>query len=340
MNRIAFFISIIFTGAVIFTSCLLVEYRSKTNELHILTWGDYFSDEALEDFEQKNNTSVHLHYYSTNEEMMKKLKYSKPGDFDLVVPSDYAVKILSDRGLLEPLDKSKLPLKKISPQLLSRSFDPYNKYSIPYTWEFYGLASIRKPYSSYTDLFTENNVVMTPDPMEATSIAAELLFNRQNAFSSEELRTITALLKKQYPNTLAYADYRAPFLLKSKDASLALMRSSLAWGMIDENPNIFFNHPDKKIFITIENFCIPKGSKKQEITYTFIKHCFIPSNQAIHVSLCPMYPSNPKTLKFLNLPQQAHRDYKKVLNASSPRFFSHISSEKNVQRISHTSKNQ
>lgn len=339
MNRFSFILSIIITSVILYASCYISEYRSNNNELHILTWGDFFSDEAIEDFEQKHNTTIHLHYYATNEELINKLKHSKQGDFDLIVPSDYAVKLLIKEGLLSPLQKNKLPLDKVSPQLLNRPFDPNNRYSIPYTWEFYGLASWHKPHTSYASLFTEPNIVMSPDPMEATSIAAQLLFNKQDNLTEQQLEQVTQYLSTLHKNAIGYADYRAPFLLQSKDTHLALLRSSLAWPLIKNTPEVHFAHPSKNIFITIENFAIPRGSKKHQQIYSFIEHSFTPSIQAIHVSLCPMYPSNPQTLKYLHLSSQAKHDYKNVLQSDTPCFFSHITSEKEIHKISTISKN-
>ena len=56
-------------------------------------------------------------------------------DYDLVVPSDYMVRILVHLKLLRPLDKARLKnLGNIDPRFLDRKFDPSNAYSLPYLW--------------------------------------------------------------------------------------------------------------------------------------------------------------------------------------------------------------
>ena len=67
---------------------------SHQRTLNIFVWGDYFDAKMIERFEEEKGIKVKLHYYSSNEEMMLKLKAHKGTGYDLIVPSDYAVQIL------------------------------------------------------------------------------------------------------------------------------------------------------------------------------------------------------------------------------------------------------
>lgn len=65
--------------------------------------------------------------------------------FDVVIPSDYAIAKMKEEDLLIPLDHSKISnLKNIDSRFMDLSFDPDNKYSVPYFWGPSGLFSIRK----------------------------------------------------------------------------------------------------------------------------------------------------------------------------------------------------
>ena len=60
--------------------------------------------------------------------------------FDVVIPSDYAIAKMREENLLLPLDHSKLPnLANIDSRFMDLSFDPGNKYSVPYFWGTVGI---------------------------------------------------------------------------------------------------------------------------------------------------------------------------------------------------------
>ena len=48
-------------------------------------------------------------------------------------PTDYIVELMIRQGLLQALDKSKLPvMANLDPNYLNLAFDPDNKYTVPY----------------------------------------------------------------------------------------------------------------------------------------------------------------------------------------------------------------
>jgi len=76
---------------------------------------------------------------------VKQVKNAKPDEFDIIFASDYAIKVLRNNNFLKELDKSQLDfLDRISPILNNHTFDPGNKYSIPYSWEVFGIAENTK----------------------------------------------------------------------------------------------------------------------------------------------------------------------------------------------------
>ena len=64
--------------------------------------------------------------YDSNEAVLEKLQ-SGVADYDLVVPSDYMVRILIHLKLLRPLDQARLKnLGNLDPRFLDKEFDPKN----------------------------------------------------------------------------------------------------------------------------------------------------------------------------------------------------------------------
>ncbi len=67
--------------------------------------------------------------------------------YDIAIPSEYMINKMKDEDLLVPLDYSKYAgIENIGPEFLNQSFDPGNKFSIPYFWGTLGIALQRRPW--------------------------------------------------------------------------------------------------------------------------------------------------------------------------------------------------
>src|SRR5256714_1999839 len=106
--------------------------RAEENVLNIYCWDEYLPKDVLDDFTKRTGTKVTLTLYDSNEAMLAKLA-SGVVSFDLVFPSEYAVRVLAEKKLVREIDKSKIPnLKNLDPRLLDKNYDPGNKYALPY----------------------------------------------------------------------------------------------------------------------------------------------------------------------------------------------------------------
>src|SRR5439155_9460784 len=125
------------------------------------------------------NSRVQFDLYDSIEALLAKLQAGNTG-YDVVVPSDYAVHIAINRGLLSPIDKNKLPNfeQNLDPQFLNKSFDPGNRHSVPYIWGTtrigYRKDFIQEPVGSWRILWKEkykNKIVMLDDMRENFGVA-------------------------------------------------------------------------------------------------------------------------------------------------------------------------
>ena len=113
---------------------LLIGSAQAEDMLHLYNWNNYISAQTVERFEAQCKCRVVQDYYSDNEEMLAKLAAGASG-YDLIVPTGNAVESLIRQRALRPLDKSLLPhLNNIDPAYLNTSFDPGNRYSVPYAY--------------------------------------------------------------------------------------------------------------------------------------------------------------------------------------------------------------
>src|SRR5258707_151271 len=72
-------------------------------ELFFYNWTNYFPPELLTKFEKDTGIKVTMDGYDSNETLLAKLQ-AGGGNYDVIVPSDYMVKIMIADGLLQPID--------------------------------------------------------------------------------------------------------------------------------------------------------------------------------------------------------------------------------------------
>lgn len=302
-------------------SFLPVEEKS----INIFAWGDIFDPAVIARFEKESGVKVHLNYYSSNEELLVKLKATGGVGYDLIVPSDYAVGLLIKENLLKPLDRSKLPFwKDLNPLLLNHRFDPDNQFSIPFEWELFGLG-IDKDYfadkpmtPSWKMLFDSKTidykVTMINDPLEAILFAGFYLYGPMREISPEQATAIENLLLEQSRFVMAYADFRADYFLATRNCPVVIASSSYIWRSKRLFPFIGFKVPEEGTFLTIENLSIPKLTGKESLVYDFINFLYRPESVADHYHTYGFFPStlnaqhllnmDPDALEFLTIPRE------------------------------------
>lgn len=111
---------------------------SEEKVLNIYNWPDYIPDGMVAAFEKETGIKVNYDTFETNEALHAKLVAGNTG-YDIVVPGAVFAKPQIEGGLLQPLDKSKLPsLANLDPDVMKilDKADPGNKFLVPWGWSF------------------------------------------------------------------------------------------------------------------------------------------------------------------------------------------------------------
>jgi putrescine transport system substrate-binding protein len=106
--------------------------------LNIYNWSDYIAEDTIANFEKETGIKVRYDNFDSNEVLHAKLVAGKTG-YDIVMPSSYWAKLQADGGVLQKLDKSKLPnWKHLDPALLEQlaKLDPGNQYGVNWLWGY------------------------------------------------------------------------------------------------------------------------------------------------------------------------------------------------------------
>ena len=112
--------------------------NAEEKVLNIYNWPDYVPEGMIAAFEKETGIKVNYDTFETNEALHAKLVAGNTG-YDIVVPGTVFAKPQIAGGLLQPLDKSKVPnLANLEPAIMSTltKADPDNKYLVPWAWGF------------------------------------------------------------------------------------------------------------------------------------------------------------------------------------------------------------
>src|SRR5262245_31357015 len=101
--------------ALLTTSC-----GKKTPTLNLLVWEGYADPSFVKTFEEQNHCKVSASYMGSSDELVAKLRGGSSGNYDVISPSSDVATMISQAGLAQPLDLSKLPAyEQLSPKLRS-----------------------------------------------------------------------------------------------------------------------------------------------------------------------------------------------------------------------------
>jgi spermidine/putrescine transport system substrate-binding protein len=102
--------------------------------LVIYCWAEYISPENVKAFSDQFGVDVDYQVFDDNQAMYAKLAAGGAG-YDVTVPTQVQVPLMSGEGLLTKLDHGLLPnLTNIDPRYLGQSGDPQNDYALPKNW--------------------------------------------------------------------------------------------------------------------------------------------------------------------------------------------------------------
>ncbi|WP_110664818.1 ABC transporter substrate-binding protein [Salinicola halophilus] len=112
----------------------------QDDKLYLFNWTEYMDPEIIEAFETKYDVEVVQSYFNSLPEMTAKLNAGGTSQYDIIVPSSYYVPRLVQSGLVQELDKSKIPnLDNLMPEFADPTYDPGSAYSVPYQWGVSGI---------------------------------------------------------------------------------------------------------------------------------------------------------------------------------------------------------
>ena len=257
--------------------------------LKVCTWSNYFPDSAIAGFEKAHGIRVQLTYISSNEELFAKLKAGATG-FDIIQPSDYMVRQMTNLGMLAPIDHGAIPnLTHLDDFYVRLPYDPGLQHSVPFTWGTTGIAVDTSRVKLPTNDVGWDLLFDSPQPRHTSllddmrEVFAGALFKRGFGANTKEVPALEAArgdIERAKPGILMFSSEPKPLLLRG-EISIAHVYSTDAIQAARENPAIRYFIPREGGVMWTDNFAIPSSSRNLRGAHLFIDHFLDPDNAMV-----------------------------------------------------------
>jgi len=247
--------------------------------LNIYNWGLYMDPEVLTAFTEETGIEVEYEEFTANEDMYTRLSQGT-GNYDLIFPSDYMIERLINEGMLNELNYANIPnLANIDPSVLNLSFDPEQKYSVPFTWGTVGivyntdhikLAEEEVDWDILFDPQYEKQILMSDSYRDTIGVALQHLGYSQNSRDPQELEAAKQLLIEQKPLVLAYVVDEVRDLMPAEEAWVAMVWSGEGMYLDLEYDNLKFVTPRSGCNLFVDAACVPTTAENQDYAEQFI----------------------------------------------------------------------
>jgi spermidine/putrescine-binding protein len=276
--------------------------------ISVYNWNFYIAPQVLIDFEKETGIRVDYHTYNSVAELEKLLASDEP--IDVTVASYELLPKLIKSGTIRPLDNSQLPNRRhLDKQILNKlaAFDANNRYAAPYLWGSAGLAintvEAEKAFGgplpdSWSVLFDPEQssrlascgISMLNEP--ATVLSALMNYQGRNLASSapRQIKRLGESINLLQPN-LRYVDsQRYIGDLASGKLCLALAYVGDALAAAKAGQPVKFIIPQEGASVFIDNWVIPKNTRRADLAHRFINYLMEPKVAAL-ITTEILYPS-------------------------------------------------
>jgi spermidine/putrescine-binding protein len=270
------------------TAC---EPGQTDGDLLLYNWTDYIDPGLVAAFEAEYGVRVTEDYYASNEELIARVA-AGGAQYDVVVPSDYAVSLMVADGLLRPLDRSALTnFGNIDPAFLDPAYDPGNAHSIPYLWGTTGLgvnvALLGDVEPSWALVFDPQvagalpgRVALLDDPREVLGAALRYLGYSANTTSETELEAAADLVRRARSWVAAFDSNLYSELLLNREVVIAMAFSGNFIADLGEEEDFAYLLPKEGATLYTDNLAILARAPHPCTAHTFIDFILRPESGA------------------------------------------------------------
>ncbi|MBI3243763.1 MAG: spermidine/putrescine ABC transporter substrate-binding protein [Chloroflexi bacterium] len=250
-----------------------------STEVNLFVWTEYIPPDTIECFELVYGIKVNRDEYSANEEMYAKLSAGSTS-YDLVQPTDYIVSLMIRQGLLQKLDKSKLPnFGNLDPNYLNFAFDPGNEYTLPYQAGTDAIVintdAVENVPQSWADLWKPEyagRMVFLDDSRATIGLTLLTLGYDVNTKDPAQLKEAETKLAELAAGIKLFDSDSPKTALIAGDADLGMTWTGEAFLAQQENPAIQYIYPTEGAILWQDNYAIPANAPHTDAAYAWLNY--------------------------------------------------------------------
>ena len=258
--------------ACVLLATLIVTGTAARSErvVNVCSWGEYIDESLITEFEEQTGIRVNYQTAESNEALYSLIKMGG-ADFDVIVPSDYMIARLIQEDLLAELNYDNIPnFQLMDPQFTHLSFDPENKYTVPYTWGsvgiIYNTTMVDEPITSWGAMFDEKyagQVLMINNSRDALMAALCYLGYDINTTDEAQLTEAFRLVKDAKDKGVYQAFVMDEIFGKMEggNAAIAMYYAGDYLTMLENNEDLAFVIPEEGSNWFVDAMCVLKDTQ-------------------------------------------------------------------------------
>ena len=276
--------------------------NSGDREVNVCSWGEYIDESLIDEFEAATGITVNYVTVESNEALYSQLQQGGV-NYDVIVPSDYMISQLIEEDMLAELDYDKIPnFSLIGDQFKNLSYDPENKYTVPYTWGTLGIiynsTMVDGEITSWDAMFDPQyagNVLMIRNSRDAFGIALMDLGYSVNTADEAEIQEAYQLVVDANNNGIYQAFVMDEIfqLMENGNPAISAYYAGDYLTMLENNPDLRYVIPEEGTNWFVDAMCILKNAENVDEAHEWIN--FIASTDANLRNMDYIWYASPNT---------------------------------------------
>jgi putative spermidine/putrescine transport system substrate-binding protein/spermidine/putrescine transport system substrate-binding protein len=299
----------------LFTSC-----SKKTPTLNLLVWEGYADPSYVHAFEEQNHCKVSASYMGSSDELVRKLRGSSAGIYDVISPSSDVATSIASAGLAAALDLSKLPsYSQLSPQLTALPLVHVKGqvFGVPFMWGpdpiVYDTTVFPQPPDSWNVFWDPKyrGKISVWDDLSTVYMAAQVLgYDKPDPsqlynLTDTQLEAVKKKLLQLKPNIRKMWSTGGELtnLFQNHEVVLAM-----GWPlMTNQLRKIHFpvgeTIPRENTTGWMDHLMITAGSENKELAHKFLEYMIEAQTQKKVTDVTGYTPANPQAAQFMTADQ-------------------------------------
>ena len=289
--------------------------------VNVCSWGEYIDTDLIAQFEEETGIKVNYQTAESNEALYSLLK-NGGANYDVIVPSDYMISQLIEEDMLAELNYDNIPnFSLIDDRFKNLSYDPENKYTVPYTWGTLGIiynsAMVDEEITSWSAVFDEKyagDVLLIGNSRDALAMGLYYLGYSVNTTDENEIREAYQLIA----DAAAKGVYQGKVMdeifqkMEGGNAAIGVYYAGDYLTMLENNEDLRYVVPEEGSNWFVDAMCVLKDAQNKDEAEAWIN--FIASTEANLANMDYIWYASPNKKALEEYPAYYEETYGEELD--------------------------